>query len=291
MLNEEKRLQDLTDAGAEKVAAMLGSLAHVEAPGDFNAHVRARIAKGRPSEARSSWFPVFTRIAAPALVLMAVGGYFGYNALYQQGNVNVPEVADSQQTVPAPENESQVSDSLTTPGQDGGGDRIIVQPADQMTRDSIAVDRSVVQPTDEVMRDNIAVGVNVDSRLSPDKKPTNAKLGANRSVDRPGGGSVDLALRETNSVSPTVNSNPTIPATTLSVREVFSAMGIRASHSGAGWRVSSASGRAAAAGLKAGDIIESVNGKPVDANTVFDANFTGRSLLVKRDGASIQISL
>lgn len=268
MLNEEKRLQDLTDAGAEKVAAMLGSLARVEAPGDFNAHVRARIAKGRPATARTSWFPAFARIAAPALVLMAVGGYFGYNALYQQGNVNVPEVADAQQTVPAPD-----SDSLTTPGQNEVGDRIVVQPTDQMTRD------------------NIAVGVNVDSRLSPDKKPTNTKLGANRSVDRPGGGSVDLALRETNSVSPTVNSNPIIPATTLSVREVFSAMGIRASHSGAGWRVSSASGRAAAAGLKTGDIIESVNGQAVGANTVFDANFAGRSLRVNRDGASIQISL
>ena len=89
-------------------------------------------------------------------------------------------------------------------------------------------------------------------------------------------------------VENTVNSRPVI---TQSVLDVFGSMGIRARLEGGGWRVSSAGGRAASAGLKAGDIIEAINGKPVGANTTFDADFLGRTLRVKRDGAIIQISL
>lgn len=261
MVNEKNNLQEFTDAGEERVAAMLGSLKRVDAPGDFDFHVRARIAQGRPSEARTSWFPTFARVAAPAMMLAAVGGYFGYNALYDTGTVNVPVVADSAPVATAP----VVVPTLNE-----------VEPAPASTTE-VAVKPPV--NTDET----VAAAPKKDTATTAVKKP-----------DTPEGGSVDMALRETNrpgNVVNTGNSSPVVPTSTLSVREVFSAMGIRASFSGTGWRVSSASGRAAAAGLKTGDIIETVNGKAVGANTVFDEKFSGTTLRVKRDGASIQISL
>lgn len=261
MLREEKRLQDFADAGEEKVAAVLGSLKRVDAPADFDFRVRARIAQGRPAEARTSWFPAFARVAAPAVMLAAVGGYFGYNALYDTGTVNVPVVADSGPVAPAP---------LVVPISNE------IAPAPAATTE-VAVKLPV--NTDETL----ASAPKKDTTTTAVKKP-----------EMPEGGSVDMALRETNrpgNVVNTGNSSPVVPTSTLSVREVFSAMGIRASFSATGWRVSSSSGRAAAAGLKTGDIIETVNGRAVGANTVFDEKFSGTTLRVKRDGATIQISL
>jgi len=260
MLREEKGLQDFADAGEEKVAAMLGTLKRVDAPADFDFRVRARIAQGRPAEARVSWFPAFARVAAPAVMLAAVGGYFGYNALYDTGTVNVPIVADAGPVASAP---------VVVPTSNG------VAPVPEATTE-VAVAKPPVNTEETV--------------AAAPKKDTNIAV---KKPETPEGGSVDMALREANrpgNVVNTGNSTPVIPTSTLSVREVFNAMGIRASFSGTGWRVSSASGRAAAAGLKTGDIIETVNGKAVGANTVFDEKFSGSTLRIKRDGATIQIS-
>lgn len=261
MLREEKRLQDFADSGEEKVAAMLGTLKRVDAPADFDFRVRARIAQGRPAEARVSWFPAFARVAAPAVMLAAVGGYFGYNALYDTGTVNVPVVADSGPVAIAP---------------------LVVPTSNEVALTPAATTELAVK-----------LPVNIDETIAAAPKKDTATA-AVKKPETPEGGSVDMALREANrpgNVLSTGNSSPVIPTSTLSVREVFSAMGIRASLSASGWRVSSASGRAAAAGLKAGDIIETVNGKAVGANTVFDEKFSGSTLRIKRDGATIQISL
>lgn len=260
MANEKNNFNEFADTGEEKVAAMLGSLKRVDAPADFDFRVRARIAQGRPSEKRVSWFPTFARVAAPAMMLAAVGGYFGYNALYT-GNVNVSEVADSAPVAIAP----------------------VVVPTSNEVAPAPAATTEVAVKSPGNTDQTVAAAPKKDASTTAVKKP-----------ETPEGGSVDMALRETKrpgGVVNTGNSSPVIPTSTLSVREIFSAMGIRASFSGTGWRVSSASGRAAAAGLKTGDIIETVNGKAVGANTIFDEKFSGSTLRVKRDGATIQISL
>lgn len=64
----------------EPVSKLLASLERVEAPGDFDFCVKARIA-GRRSAKKPSWIPAFVKVAVPAGVLIA-GGYFGFNALY-----------------------------------------------------------------------------------------------------------------------------------------------------------------------------------------------------------------
>ena len=265
MINENNNPQEFADAGDEKIAVMLRELKRVDAPGNFDFKVRARIAKGRPSEVRTSWFPTFARVAAPAMVLAAAGGYFGYNAIYSTGSVNVPEVVDSPPAATAP----------------------VVVPTSNEITPAPAVTSEIATAKPPVRVEETVAATSKKDVTTPAKNP-----------EAPEGGSVDFAVRETNTLSTrpgnvenTGNSSPVIPTSTLSVREVFSAMGIRASFSGTGWRVSSASGRAAAAGLKTGDIIETVNGKAVGANTVFDEKFAGSTLRVKRDGATIQISL
>lgn len=256
MYNDEKRLENNSSADENKVAALLGSLKRVTAPGDFDLRVRARIAKGRPKQVGSSWFPALVRVAAPAMILVAVGAYFGYIALYQPGNADVPQV-EIVETAPAP---SQPIDP------------VVISP--------------VARPAAEA---------EIGSSPQPDTKPiAGASKKASKPkkpVEQPAGGSVEFAGREANTIVPMVNPGAPLAAPTLSVREVFDSLGVRASYTGAGWRVTSATGRAAAAGVKVGDVIESINGQTVGINTNFDANFVGRTLRVNRDGTAIQISL
>lgn len=261
MGNEKNNLPEFANSGEEKVARLLGGLKRVEAPGNFDMRVRARIAQGRPTHAGTRWFPVFARVAAPALLLVAVGGYFGYDSLYREGNTEVPQVAVTAPTLPN-------------------------------TTEPAGVNVPAPVPSAEVAAAKPAVNSNDLVAAAPKKESASA----NKKPEQPGGGSLDSALREANSIilrndaEQTGNTSAPSPAPKLSVREVFSAMGIRASHSGEGWRVSSAGGAAAAAGLLTGDIIESVNGQPVGANTVFDPKFVGRTLSVSRGGARVTIS-
>ena len=54
MVNEQKNTQE---PEFEEIGRLIGGLKRVEAPKDFDFHVRARIAKGRPVERTRSWLP------------------------------------------------------------------------------------------------------------------------------------------------------------------------------------------------------------------------------------------
>lgn len=257
MAIEDHNTTEFADAGEEEVAALLSSLTRVDPPGDFDMRVCARIAQRKPATSRPSWFPSLARIAAPTALLAIAGGYFGYHAFYREGNVNVPAVAESRPAVVSP-------------------------AAAQPTAEAVEPQAS----TPEVAAAKPSLSTSETGTASPKKSPA-----VNKPV-QPTDGSVDIALREANARSLRESNGNTGPArSTLSVRDVFSAMGIRATHSGTGWRVSSVSGAAAAAGLREGDIIESINGVPVGVSSTFDAEFRGRSLRVRRDGAVVTISL
>jgi S1-C subfamily serine protease len=87
---------------------------------------------------------------------------------------------------------------------------------------------------------------------------------------------------------PNMNGN-----TPVSAKSVLSRIGIEASFSGSAWTVGSvrAGSAAANAGLKAGDVIEAVNGRPLTGTSSFDSKFTGRTLRIRRDGKTISIAL
>ncbi|MFZ1700286.1 MAG: hypothetical protein WBO10_11065 [Pyrinomonadaceae bacterium] len=260
---EEKRLQVFADAGEENVAAMLGALKRVEAPGDFDVRVRARIAQGRPSETRSSWMPTLVRIGAPATLLLLVAGYFGYNALYQQAQMDVPVVAVAETAAP----QSAMPEPKAT-------EVAASQPTVPVPQPTIA---KVEVKTPELA--SVAV-------VKKPEKITNSNTDT-------GGGSVDSALTvidslESNAVPPANNGG--LPSE-LSVKDVLGRFGISSVSTGSGWRVESVSGAAARAGVKAGDVVEAINGIPIGVNVMFAKTFVGNSLRVKRDGSVVHISM
>src|SRR5436190_4917257 len=95
MANEEKNFEN------DEINHLLGSLKRVDAPGDFEFRVRARIAAGRPA-VRATLLPSFGKAAAMMLLLAAVAGYFGFRSyrspVVETSVISVPALND--ETVP-----------------------------------------------------------------------------------------------------------------------------------------------------------------------------------------------
>ena len=248
----------------EEVGELLSTLKRVEPPGDFDIRVRGRIAKGRPAETRR-WPMAVARIGVPAAVLIALGGYFGWTNLSEP--VNVPVVADMQpvqvqtQTLPVP-----------------------------------IPERSAVLPEQFIA--SREPGKNVAPvPAGPEVRPP---VNSARTPDDEGGGSVDFSFptarrRLPRGLDPDrLITNTNISGSTRqSAVEVLRMLGVSASCSMSGCRVNSVSqnGVAGNSGLKAGDVIESIDGTRLNSATTFGGQFSAASVRVRRDGSALTISL
>lgn len=251
MVNETKNTQQ---ADHLDVGRLIGTLKRVQAPKDFDFHVRARIAKGRPVERRSSWLPASVRYAMPLVLLLAVGGYFGFKTMYSTGEANVPAVAY------APSDPVTVAPSRV----ESPGPALLVPTAETPSTQTIA-DAKVPDSSNKVTRT-----VQKTPSLTDPK------------TEKPGGGSVDMGQANAASIRQpdTVDDNAPGPVrkVIVSASQFLSSVGILASSAGNGGRVQSVSGSAANAGIQVGDVIESVN---VQTGTV----------IVRRDGKTITAKL
>jgi hypothetical protein len=243
----------------EAVAGLVGSLPRVEAPGDFDTRVRARIAAGRP--ATRSWTPAFAGVAVSMALLLALGGYLGYSALYQGETPS--SVAETPKSEPAP-----IADA------DAG----TVIPANDLV---------AVAPQPQTGDEN--------ANRNSSKPPSSS----GRTTDRTGGGSFDQATRETKQILPlglspdTQNVNSPLGDARVSTTDVFNILGIRAGYTPEGWMVESVTpnNMADRSGVKAGDVVEALNDKPLTERSTFGRTFDGKSVRVRRNGQSIKLEL
>ena len=95
MRNEDQEIN-------EQVSKLLGGLKRIEAPGDFDFRVKARIAAGRPVDRNVSLLPNWVRFAVPLGLLLLIGGYFGFKAIYSPDKLAVAPIAEVQKIDVAP---------------------------------------------------------------------------------------------------------------------------------------------------------------------------------------------
>ncbi|MGB7202218.1 MAG: hypothetical protein WBD16_08105 [Pyrinomonadaceae bacterium] len=257
--------------GEMKIAEALASLRRVDAPGDFDAHVRARIARGRGGEGASAWVANSIRIGVPiaAAIVIALGGYF-VSTTINTGQNDVPAVAESRSEPQNPIVE-QPSSNIE-----------ITQSPNRTTikSDELVAENNRPVPTSDIVKPN---GPNsTDSETSK---------------DRPTGGSAELAVRESKNIYPRgLNPNAKVPAnakgvgpnTRIHVSSILEFIGVKATWAGDGWRVDSVDvdNIANRSGIRTGDVVEAINDQSVDKTTTFPAKFDGKSVRVRRDGAS-----
>lgn len=243
MVNEHNNLQETEHI---EVGRLIGTLGRVQAPKDFDFHVRARIAKGRPAEKRASWLPASVRYAAPLALLLGVGGYVGFTTMYSPEQANVTNV---------------------------------VVPADTVAQPVIAAVDPTVNPTvvNPVPSDQALADVKpLDSGNKILKTFQKTPSMANSKTDKPDGGSYDIGgSGERTIIQPDVDDNePVSPSRKVIVptNQFLSSAGVNSS----GGKIISVSGAAASAGLKAGDQIVSVS---VQSGTI-RVNRDGKTITV-----------
>lgn len=258
MRNEDHKIVGFEDSSVSK---LLRGLKRVEAPGDFDFRVKARIATGRPANRTASWVPNSVKLALSMALLLVIGGYFGFDALYSGGKAGVSPVA-----------EVQSSGMLPITSVEPSAPAAVNKPLEVATT-YVTPSRVGIKPS----------GKNETSAVVPNEKRI---LSVQPSLGQPGGGSYDEASRKPKQIFPKgidpngrpVTSNGSEANTAASGKDIFTTSGISASHAGSSWAVTGVKSNSSAerSGLKAGDVIESVNGK---------------SLHVRRDGKSMQIEL
>jgi hypothetical protein len=254
-----------TDGG--DVAEMLSSLPRVTAPENFTFRVKARIAEGSaPSSSPLS----FLKLAGPlslTLAIAAVGLYYVISS-----TPNEPVISDASVRNELPIATPRVEPPA--PGVDTLSPQFSEPPVIEPQRAAVETDRP-----------------------GPVRRAGTAER-----MNRSQGGSVDSTLESANtilprgfeSVSPNRNMNVSVSQADIPVRNVLEILGINAEFVDGGWKVRSATVNSSAyrAGIRAGDVIESIDGQVLARTTTFNGEFTGgRTFRVRRDGKTINVGL
>ena len=268
---DEKNIAGETEALSsddQNMSRLLSDLKRVDAPKDFDFHLKARIANASPRNYQPvRLFPVL-KYALPLALFLMVGGAFILNSSYR--GWNVPPVADLPNT------------SGPSVAQD-------INPGQQAEVNSVPTH----MPNNELVAENpptdtkeFVVGSTKDPKLPKSSRPSSLDFTGNNApspipVLRPGQGN-------SNSKG---NSGEAVTSGALEFRQVLRSIGINADQSEGGWTVRSLvkNGVAERSGLRVGDLMEAIDDKPI--NTLYDGSFSVKSISVRRDGKVAKIDL
>jgi membrane-associated protease RseP (regulator of RpoE activity) len=244
----------------QRISDLIGALRHVDAPGDFDTRVRARIATRRDEQPRTHWLPVLAGVVAVAV--LAFGGYLALRPLNSGGGAPAREIANSVPTAPAPVVVNQPSVSVPAPA------------ATQETVPSLATGKQPNGSTNT--RTTQSVGGSYDEALHQ----SNSLHQPNR-----------LSTKGYDPSRPAPPANAGLGTAEIPVTMIFEAIGVHVTWNG-GWHVDSVAPKnvAARSGVHPGDFIEAINGQPVAEQTSFKGSFSGKSIRVRRDGAVVDLA-
>ena len=257
------------NADDRSVAEALGAMPRISAPADFNHKVRGRIA-ARRQHSGQGW-----RILVPAfaVVFLAALGTVLYLGVLNSANVtDVPPIAEAPAQAPMPPAATPVTQSDA--------------PAPPEVASAVSDDTSV--PNERTAE-----------RTVPKRQPVR-----NEDFEEvPPGGSIDRAGSPVNTAPDrTVNSNVAVPEMRppgfdspgeVEANEVLSLLGLKGNFQPEGFLVGSAeaSGAAARAGVRAGDVVESLDGKNIEPETRFASGSEIRTIGVKRNGERLTLRI
>jgi membrane-associated protease RseP (regulator of RpoE activity) len=254
---------DFDISAEDRISQLISAMPRVEAPGDFGFRVKARIAEARPVNNRPVWLPTALKAAAPLGLALAVGGYFAVTSLYVTEN---PATQAAVETV----RPGLVQAVPAAPAQEPISPPVIASAPDETKIVPVAHNREV------------AVTAHA-------KRPLTRK----RTTDNNDSGSYVEAATGAQKPSPVVE-DPAVKPENIKgtpAGEVLTKIGVNALFGEGGWKADSISPNTAAAkaGVKAGDIIESVDDQDLTDLGSVAKPAKGKKLKVKRDGKTIEI--
>lgn len=259
----------------DQISGLLAGLPRVSAPTDFDLRLRGRIARGRTAASGGFRMPAALAYALGLGVVLIAFGLFGMAYIYSGKVGDVPVVAT---TATAP-----IAPVTSAPSAPASSDTLATIKAPEPSP-TAAVLKADVKPNDIALSPRVAAN---NSKIIPSPAPS--------VVATP-----DSALKQAKAIYPQgIHPGPapggtpdvTTPVKAIDAKEVLAVFGINASSTGGKIRIGSVNAGSAAevAGLKAGDVVESIDDKGVGAS--FPGGYIAKTITVIRDGKSIKIAV
>jgi len=255
---------EILDTDDAKVAQLLAGLKRVEAPANFEFRLKARLANAAPPVRGFGLVPSFVKYAAPVALVAAVSSVLFLNSSNApESTVSTagvaPQISVSEVVKPAAsfapttavEPEATVPVIAANPNRHSAKVRQALAPA---VREPKEQDRSEVKGVKE------------------------ARIIASRGID---------PNTQVLPVAPQPESKSLLPAS-----DVLRWLGVDSVYEG-GWKVRAIKTNSPAdqAGVKAGDILESIDDKQLGKDAMFKSGNIGKVIKVKRDGKSVELTL
>lgn len=251
-----------------EVSAALGGLKKVYAPMSFEANVRSAIDAGRDRTFFSTpGFILGLKFALPSVVLLALGVFL----IFSSGGPDAGQIA--QRETAAPPVSVDVPSGVPVSGPPANQVNNMIAGGAQVNRQP-AVNRPV-RANQKAANDRVFRGGSRDLALSPDNT---AILPKSMNPDQ----KLDPARR---GLDPAAGS--------ITVVAILSKLGASANCTENGCTATSIQPGSAAerSGIKKGDLLEAINGKPVRAGKVLEAGEMIRNVTLLREGDRITIQL
>jgi hypothetical protein len=252
------------------IEELLGGLPRVEAPGDFDFRLKARLAGGKAVP--HAYFPrlQFLKISIPAALLVAMGMFIFVSGPGDVGSVVVTDVpspipSETERAVIPPRDVRP--EPAVVPIQTPNG---TPTPEHLVERAVTITDPQVEKP--ELRRNEVPQRGSEDHALSPSQRRL-----APRGIDP---NSVEVKVPE--GLGSGVE---------VSVNDILEMLGASGTYEQGGWRVRAvmADGPAARSGLRHGDLVELVNGKPVLRSSTIPQGTVITTMGIRRDGRHVQL--
>lgn len=284
MRHEEKNIgggAENPGSDEQKISLMLAGLERVEAPKDFDFHLKARIANARPADYRQGGlFPILKYVMPLALFLVVGAG------------ILVMSLGDAPQPAPVAEAEEIRSPNAAMP------DQAYRQPADTEPEPPVQNTTESIAPSKQLAVERRAAPTG--SRKVSVRSLPQRDLPVAGSRDITGGSATAPQIRppEFRQNTNTSSNSSTVPSEMapkpMSVRDALGSIGIEAELVDNKWKVRSVKSSTIAGqmGVKAGDLVESVDGKEIDNKTEYkDGSFKVKTIRVKRGSSAVDLQM
>ncbi len=257
------------DPEAMKIVEVLSGLERVEAPGDFDVRVRARIAQGRPAEVRPvSLFPFLKYVLPLVLFLFTGAGVLYFSSLsdgLEHDRVSVPDTASPTSVAEMRPDEPPIGERPVSPVP-ATSPEIAVPVMPAVRRAAVPSAERVIEPP--------------RSRSIDFSRPTIPAI-PSTSTDR------------TLLITPPAITPPGVSLEPVDARAAFELLGVDAEFRNGEWTVRSVNETDVGKkiGIRPGDRLKAIDGKPILEGTKFNTGIGGSVISVQRDGRMIDLSL
>lgn len=272
-----------------RVWQMIDNLTRIDAPKNFDFHVKARIANAKPERFQPRFLPILRYVLPLSLVILVLG-VLAFNSTFFFGGGEVPQVAETKlQPAIVVENPSL---SFAPPEQIAKTDDSAQAPVANENKISDVSSETPALIRNEREGQYVAVKSTRNSLPKPRREQPKNDFDTNSRTSAATSATIltpeNLGANKTIETSPNINNQ-----TTISDEEIWSFLGIEIVKENGKRKVRTVTPNSYAdrSGMKTGDVIEAIDGVKLSAEPIRTKQIEVKKLTVTRGAEKIEITL